>query len=489
MEQPLLEIVGKLVAVLALVALNGFFVAAEFSLVAVRRTRIEHLANDGNIAAQQVRHSLDEIDNYIAATQVGITMASLGLGWVGEPAVAVLIEPLFAGLPSLWPQVSAHAVAVTIAFVTITALHIILGELVPKTIALQRAEPTALIVTGPLHLFAWLFGPFVRIMNGGGNGIVKLLGLRPATGHELAHNEDELRMLVSASQESGILQESEEEMLHKVFSFADKEAHQVMVPRTEIVTVPAEMTLQAFAEFVAAEHLHTRFPVYEGTLDSVVGIIHLKDVVTGLAGDQAMDTLRTVMRPVLVVPETIHIDELLRQLQRRRMHMAVLVDEYGGTAGLVTMEDLLEEIVGEIRDEFDIEEPGLSDHHDGTWSVDGMMSIDEFNERFGLNVSDPNYDTIAGYVLGQLGRVAEVGDEVTLDGLVLRVEEMDGRRIASLWVLPQPGRTLTVDDDDLTDDEAATDELTLPQAMTPAPHEHALPATPKPIGPRTGTEG
>ena len=459
MDESVIGDLLRLVLVVLLVGANGFFVAAEFGLVAVRRTRIEELASEGNALAQGVRKALDNLDNNIAATQLGITMASLALGWIGEPALAHLVAPLFAFLPSIWPQISAHAVAVVLAFTIITVLHIVLGELVPKSIALQRAEATSLVVSRPLAAFAWLFGPFIHLMNGVGMWIVRLLGLRAASEHEMVHSEAELRMLVKASHESGILEESEEAMLNKVFSFADKEAHQVMVPRTEIVAVPADMTLRDFMGY-EPNHLHTRFPVYEETLDSIVGIVHLKDAIAGAGSNQLDQPVRSVMRPVLVVPETIHIDDLLKQLQRRRMHMAVLVDEYGGTAGLVTMEDLLEEIVGEIRDEFDVEEPGLEDMRDGTYTVDGMMGIGEFNERFGQAIDDPNYDTIAGYVFGQLGRVARAGDEVRVDGIVLRVEDLDGLRIALLRVLPAPGTELTVEDDDLDPgpEEAVVDE-------------------------------
>jgi putative hemolysin len=445
MDEPVIVTLLKLLAVLGLVAANGFFVAAEFGLVAVRRTRIEQLANEGNPLARTVRGALDHLDNYIAATQLGITLSSLALGWIGEPAVARLIEPLFAGLPGIWPQISSHVVAVAIAFTFITMLHIILGELVPKTIALQRSEAAAMFVIHPLRAFLWLLGPFIHLMNGIGNWLVRLIGLRPASGHEAVHSEEELRMLVAASQQNGVLEASEKEMLHKVFSFADKEAHQVMVPRTEIAAVPAELTLGEFKDLVTRDYVHTRFPVYENSIDSIVGVVHVKDALVGLSTNALDQAIRGLMRPVLVVPETIHIDDLLRQLQRRRMHMAVLVDEYGGTAGIVTMEDLLEEIVGEIRDEFDIEEAGIAEQQDGTWTVDGLMTIDEFNERFGLSIVEPTYDTIAGHVFGQLGRVAEVGDEVTIDGLIVRVAEMDGLRIATLQVMPAHGGELTVD--------------------------------------------
>jgi CBS domain containing-hemolysin-like protein len=443
----------RLLAVVVLVGSNGFFVASEFSLVAVRRSRIDQLVNEGNALAKRVKSAQQHLDSYIAATQLGITLSSLALGWIGEPAVAHLIEPLFVGLPDIWPQISAHAVAVAIAFTFITTLHVVLGELVPKTIALQRSESTALTIAGPLGLFLFIFGPFINTLNGLGNAIVRMIGMRPVGGHEAVHSEEELRLLVAASQESGVLQAAEEEMLHKVFSFADKEAHQVMVPRTEVVAISADMTLREFVDFVAKQYVHTRFPVFEQTIDRIVGIIHLKDAVLATARLQLDQPVRTAMRPVLVVPESIHIDELMRQLRWRRTHMAVLVDEYGGTAGIVTMEDLLEEIVGEIQDEFDQEAPGLAAQQDGTYRIDGLMTIDEFNQRFGQDIDEPGYDTIAGYVFGQLGRVAEVGDEVPIDGLVLRVEAMDGLRIAGLRVLSESGQTLTVESDDLVSDE------------------------------------
>ncbi|MCC6627185.1 MAG: HlyC/CorC family transporter [Chloroflexi bacterium] len=453
MDDGFLGTAFRLAAVVALVGANAFFVASEFSLVAMRRSRVEQLVNEGNRRARRVKLAQEQLDSYIAATQLGITLASLALGWVGEPALAHLVEPLFASLPGIWPQVSAHAVAVAIAFTAITVLHVVLGELVPKTIALQRAEQTALAIAGPLRVFLVVLGPFINAMNGLGNAVVRLIGMQPAGAHEAAHSEEELRLLVTASQESGVLEPAEEEMIHKVFSFADKEAHQVMVPRTEVAGVPADMSVREFVDHVAGQHAHTRLPVYEGSIDSIIGIIHLKDAVLAMASKEMDQPVRAVMRPVLVVPESIHIDELMRQLRRRRMHMAVLVDEFGGTAGIATMEDLLEEIVGEIQDEFDDEPPGLAARQDGTYSVDGMMTIDEFNQRFGQDVNDPAYDTIAGYVFGQLGRVAEVGDEVPIDGLLLRVDAMDGLRIASLRVLPESGETLTVAGDDLAQDE------------------------------------
>jgi CBS domain containing-hemolysin-like protein len=469
MDEQSLQVIAPIVVMLALVAVNAFFVVAEFSLVAARRGRIDQLAGEGSRPARRLQAALDDPNRAVTAAQLGISMASLALGWLAGPTVARWLEPLFAGLPGLWPWLSAYAVAAVIAFALITLLHVALGELVPKALAIQRAEAAALFVATPLTLFGRFFGPVITLADAIARAVARLLGLPPTGAHELVHTEEELRLLVTASQEGGVLEATEEEMLHKVFAFADKEAHQVMVPRTEVAAVPAEMSLREFVDHIAREHVHTRFPVYEGSLDSIVGIIHLKDAVLAMATGRLDQPVRSVMRPVLVVPESIHIDDLLRQLRRRRMHMAALVDEYGGTAGIVTMEDLLEEIVGEIRDEFDVEEPGLADRHDGTYSIDGLLTIDEFNERFGQSIEEPAYDTIAGYVFGQLGRVAQVGDEVAIDGLLLRVEAMDGLRIASLRVLPAPGKTLTVDDDDLADD-------------LPAPE-------PEPASSRTGTGG
>ncbi|MBN1889729.1 MAG: HlyC/CorC family transporter [Thermoflexales bacterium] len=421
--------VFKLGAVAALVATNAFFVAAEFSLVSVRSTRVEELIAHGNLTAKAVRHAIADPDRFIAATQLGITLASLGLGWLGEPALAHLIEPLFGFLPDWWGGAASHAAAAgAIAFSFITFLHVVVGELMPKSIALQKPEETALWVARPILLAERLFRPLIWALNGTGNFLLRLIGFASASGHHLVHSVEELKLLVVASQESGLLEVGEREMLHAVFDFGDMQAHQVMVPRTEIVGVEAGLPLSQVIEMVAS-HTLTKFPVYEGNLDHVIGVLHTKDLVK-LAYHTADKTARDCMREGLFVPETIHVSKLLARFRTRKQHIAILLDEYGGTAGLVTLEDLVEEIIGDVADQFEQEEPDIVRLPDGSYSISGRTLIEEVNQELDLALSDSHYETIAGYMLGCLGRMTEVDDTVEVEGLELRVKEMDGLRIA-----------------------------------------------------------
>src|SRR5512138_2953586 len=282
MEYSLAATVWRLAALLALVFANGFFVAAEFSIVTVRKTRIDQLIAEGHRTARAVRRAVSDPDRYIAATQLGITMASLGLGWIGEPTLAALIQPAFTALPVTIAEATAHTIAVAIAFAIVTALHIVLGELAPKTIALEKSEATALLVVPPTELFMRVFSPFIRVLNRTGRAVVNMLGLRGRGGHAMVHSEEELMMLVTASQEAGVLEEQEEQMLHRVFGFADVTAGQVIIPRTELVAVAAETTLRDLVAQIGARH-HTRLPVYRGDLDDVVGMLHVTDILKTLA--------------------------------------------------------------------------------------------------------------------------------------------------------------------------------------------------------------
>ncbi len=425
----------KLGAVAALVLTNGFFVAAEFSLVSVRRTRIEELVARGNATARSVQQAIHDPDRFIAATQLGITIASLGLGWIGEPALAHLIEPLFGFLPPGWGDEASHiAAAGAIAFGVITFLHVVVGELMPKSIALQRPEETALLVAQPTLLTEQLFRPIIWALNGTGNLLLRLIGFEASSGHQLVHSVEELKLLVNASQESGVLEAGEKEMLHAVFDFGDMVARQVMVPRTEMVCVEASAPIDQVIE-VAASHRLTKFPVYEGDLDHVIGILHTKDLVQIVHRQGAANkTARHVMREALFVPETIHVNKLLARFQARKQHIAILLDEYGGTAGLVTLEDLVEEIIGEVYDQFESQEPDIVRLPDDGYSINGLTLIEEVNEALQLDLEDPHYETIAGYVLGRLGRIAQVGDEVETEDIRLRVEAMDGLRIERVGV-------------------------------------------------------
>lgn len=434
---PLLFDLLRLVGVVVLVLANGFFVAAEFALVSVRPTRIAELIRQGNPAARFVKKAIDDPDRFIAATQLGITIASLGLGWLGEPALAHFIEPVLGFLPEAWIGVAAHSVSAALAFGVITFLHVVIGELAPKSIALQNPETTSLFVAQPTLWTEWIFKPFIWLLNGAGNSLLKLLGVQPA-GHQLVHSVEELKMLVEASEAGGVLEDTERDMLDAVFDFADLLVRQVTVPRTEIVAVPADMPFDELLRKVV-DHPHTKFPVYEETLDQIVGIVHVKDLIRPAARDgQVKATARDLMREPLFVPETTRVDGLLQQFRARRQHMAIVLDEYGGTAGLVTLEDLLDEIVGEVRDPFDVSGPEIQRLPDGSALINGLTLIEEVNEEFGLELKDPHYDTIAGFILGRLGRLAKVGDNAQADGVRLRVEALDGLRIARIRLSPAP---------------------------------------------------
>ena len=433
---------GPLVGILAvfvLVATNGFFVAAEFGLVKVRRTRIDELVAEGKRVAKVVQDELRHMDNYIAATQLGITLASLALGWIGEPSLAHLIEPLFAFSGGIAATELAHSAAIAISFFLITLFHIVLGELVPKSIALQRSEGTALFVARPLYLFARLFRPFIVFMNGLGNLVVGAFGLQSASEHGSVHSVKELEMLVAQSHKAGLLDNEEEVLLRRIFDFGEKTAQHVMVPRTEIVGVSQDITVEQLRERIDEER-YTRFPVYEGTLDNFIGMVHIKDVFTHL-GKRSSDEpflVQSILRPVLTVPKTTSIPKLMTLMQRQKAHLAVVIGEYGETAGIVTLEDILEEIVGEVQDEFDTLEEGVRSEveklADGSYSVAGLMTVDAFAERLGVTFDALHSATIAGYVFGELGHVPKVGDSISIGEYRLAVETMDHLRIARLRV-------------------------------------------------------
>ncbi|MBC7227332.1 MAG: HlyC/CorC family transporter [Thermoflexales bacterium] len=434
-----LSIFTGLLGVLFFVLLNAFFVAAEFGLVSVRRTRVEELVAQGHPTALIVRRALDDPDRFIAATQLGITIASLALGWIGEPALAHLFVPLLEFLPKSWVGPTAHSIAAAIAFACITFLHVVAGELAPKSIALQNPERTAFFVARPMLVVFQIFRPAIWALNGAGNGLLRLLGIRPASGHERVHSVQELKMLIEASQEEGVLEAEEEQMLRAVFDLRSSRAAEVMVPRTEMVCVPADATVEELADLAERTAL-TKFPVFEDDLDHIVGVVYLKDLLRPIRACQSDLTARALMRDALFLPETVSVADLLAHFRRARQHIAILVDEYGGTAGLVTLEDLLEEIVGDIGDLFEASSPQVQHLPDGSVLLDGLMTIDEANEALNLALSDPFYTTVGGLVMGRLDRVPAVGDEVVLeDGRRLRVEEMDGLRVARVRLIrPSP---------------------------------------------------
>ena len=451
MDSLVLDVGIRVGAVLALVLANGFFVAAEFAIISVRKTRIDQLLAEGSRMARPVRRALNNPDQFIAATQLGITMASLGLGWIGEPALASMLEPLLHRLPSPVSIATTHTVAFAIAFSIITALHIVLGELAPKTIALQYPERTSLLVAKPTEIFLRVFHPFIRALNAMGWAVVRLLGMKQASGHGLVHSEEELKMLVTASQQAGVLEEDEEQMLHRVFHFAEFTAADMMLPRTEMAAVKADATIGEVVDLVWRGR-HASLPVYRGELDDMVGIMLVPDLVRALASPPFFDaaqsvpgesratpafSVATIAREALTVPETMKADELLRQMRRHRTHQAIVIDEYGGTAGLVTFERVVERIVGGSRGDFSSGAPAMPIRQlpDGSAEVDGLALVIDVNEQFALDIDEETYTTLGGYMLGRLGRRPVVGDVVDAGTRTLRVEAVDGLRVSRVRII------------------------------------------------------
>lgn len=444
---------GLLMA-LGLVLLNAFFVAAEFALVSVRRSRIEALIEEGNATARIVRSAINDLDRYIAATQLGITVANLGLGWLGEPALGHLIEPLMVRLlepighllPEGTVQVaSAAAIGGAISFLIITFTVVVMGELMPKSIALQNPERTALWVARPIVWLARIFHLPIRALNGTGNALLRLIGVRPAQGHQLVHSVEELKILIRSSAQSGVLAGGEDDIMEAVFDMGETRARQLMVPRTEIVAFRADTPLAEVIDRVAESNL-TKFPVYEEDLDQTIGILHTKDLLRVVRQNGMETPLRDLVRPALFVSESITISDLLNRFRQERQHLALLLDEYGGTAGLITLEDLLEELVGDVQDAFEPQAAEIEVLPDGSALLSGLTPIEEVNERFGLHLSDPNYETIAGYILGRLDRIAQLGDTVEVDGVELAVAAMDGLRIDRVRLTRRPPAAETADE-------------------------------------------
>jgi CBS domain containing-hemolysin-like protein len=439
-----MDVLWRLAGLLALVLANGFFVAAEFSIVTVRKTRVDQLIAEGRRGARAVRRAVSAPDRYIAATQMGITMASLGLGWIGEPAVASLLQPTLRFLPAHVAVATEHSIAVALAFTFITGVEIVFGELTPKWIALERAEGTALWLVKPLELFMRTLWPFIRIVHGTAQGVIKMLGLQGADRRAMVHSEEELKMLVTASQEAGVLEEGEEQMLHRVFGFADLAAGQVMVPRTELAAVEADTPRDALISQIAGSR-HTRLPVYRTDLDDIAGILHVTDLLRALSTPGTEVNAGLLAREALMIPETMRADNLLAEMRRRRVREAIVFDEYGGTAGLVTFESLMERIVGEIGGEFGAASQRIVVRDDGSADIDGLTLVDDVNVQFDLDIDDSTYTTVGGYMLGRLGRRARVGDAVDVDGRRMEVRQLDGLRVAKVW-LSRPTKSTTPED-------------------------------------------
>jgi CBS domain containing-hemolysin-like protein len=431
MDAPsVMTIILKLAVVVLLVLANAFFVASEFALVTVRRSRVAGLVADGNRRAGTVLRIIQNLTAYISAFQLGVTLASLALGWVGEDTVAHLMQPVFErSLPGAASTVAAHSIAIILAFASITYLHIVLGELVPKTLALERAERLALAVARPIDIFYHVFKAPISLLDRSANIVVRLMGLHLSTEETAAYSEEELRHLVGLSHKSGHLIEDERQLINNVFDFTESTVESVMVPRTEIEALDAELSAGEMLD-IFEQTGYSRMPVYRDSLDNVIGVLLQKDVSrTVRRGRQVV--LEKLIRPPIFLPTSVKLNDALRTLRRSSEHMALVVDEHGGVEGLVTLEDLLEEIVGDIRDEHDeaaarqiVEQPG------GAYDVRGNLSIRDANKLLGLDLPESDtYHTIAGFMMARAGRLLKRGDSVDYNGLKLTVQSTARNRI------------------------------------------------------------
>jgi len=430
-------VLGRLLAIILLVLLNAFFVGAEFALVRSRRTRLEAMTRTGDRLARIALRASSNISSVLSASQLGVTLSSLGLGWVAESTVGSMFESLFSNLPFAIEASARLTIAATFALIIVTYLHVVFGELTPKAAALNHPEGLARWLAPPLLGFAFITKPFTFFLNRSAQVILRSLGQQSAGQEEAVHSPEEIRLLVEQSQESGQMQAHDADLIDAVFEFSEKNAREVMTPRTELVALPVEATLSEVLSIVEESGL-SRYPVYSESIDNIIGVVLAKDLLKLLApraNTEAFD-LPSIMRPVHVIPGSREVEEVLADFKRLKEHMAIVLDEYGGTAGVVTMEDLLEEIVGEILDEYDTPEDAEAPMHTraGETLVPGSTHIGELNEHFGLSVPDEDYTTIGGYVFGVLGRLPVIGDRVIAGGAIFIVREMDGRRIETLAV-------------------------------------------------------
>jgi CBS domain containing-hemolysin-like protein len=398
---------------LLLVFLNGFFVAAEFAIVKVRASQLEVKAKAGNRFAILSKHIVSHLDGYLAATQLGITLASLGLGWIGEPVVSKMIMGIMHAFGSEMDEVLAHRIALPIAFAIITVLHIVFGELAPKTIAIQRSEKTALVLSYPLQFFYFIFRPFIWVLNGIANFLLKLLGITASHGNEV-HSSDELKYLVQLGKESGEIGETNYDIIKNAFEFSDHTAEEIMVPRTKVIAIDLNDYNSDTIDKIIDESF-SRIPCYEDSLDNITGIVHLKDILKAMRKGGEVN-VKELIAPVLLIPQNKRIGQLLKEFQSKRQQMAVVVDEYGGTIGIITMEDILEELVGEIQDEYDNETPFVEKTGDKTYSVLASATLDDVNDLLPHEIEkDEAFNTLAGYLIHKFGKIPSVNEKISVD--------------------------------------------------------------------------
>ncbi|GIO83088.1 membrane protein [Paenibacillus faecis] len=415
---------------LLLVLLNGFFVSAEFAIVKIRSGRIDTLVEEGRKSAVIAKSMLNHLDGYLSACQLGITLCSLGLGWLGEPVVARMMSPLFeiAG----FGERLVHIVSLFVSFLLIAVLHIVLGELAPKTIAVRKAEQVTLLSARPMRIFYKIMFPFIWLLNRLSSGLLRLLGMAPVSEQDSLHTEEEIRVMMKESSESGLIDSTEMSLVDNIFEFADTTAREIMIPRTEMICLYTQNTLDENLT-IALEGTRTRYPVCNIDKDHIIGFIHIKDLIRSNTQDY-----RDLLRPIMAVPESIPISDLMKRMQRGKTQIAILIDEYGGTSGMVTLEDIVEEIVGEIQDEFDEERPGIEQLDEMTYSIDGLMLIESINDRFGFELDSDDYDTIGGWLYSRIDILPpQAGQTVEHEGYTFMVEETDNKRISRVKLLKE----------------------------------------------------
>ncbi len=427
-----LSLAFGVVIIIALLFANAFFVASEFAIVKVRKTRILQLTNEGNDDAKCALDLIDHMDNSLAAIQLGITIASIGLGWVGESTMVKLFMPLTKFLSEGAKEVIAHSVAIPLAFAFVTLAHVVIGELMPKSIAIQNTEKTSLIIAKPMGAIRKIFKPFTWILNGLGNCLLKLLHIEPAAASR-AHSVEEIDMIIDASHKEGVLNDTEKEILQNVFKFSDLLAKQVMVPRPDVVAIDINTPQDEITKIIV-QNQYTRYPVYEDSLDNILGILHVKDVFPLICEDQKVE-IRKILRAANLVPETMTVDNLVLEFKAKKAQIAAVVDEFGSVSGIVTLEDVIEEIFGEVQDEFDEEEFDIKQIYENEYVANAMMRLDEFNEYFDAKLEDEDVETIGGLVVKILGRIAQPKDSIDIENFSFTVLEVDGPRIVKLKII------------------------------------------------------
>lgn len=415
-----------------LVLLNGFFVAAEFAIVKVRASQIEMKALKGSRTAKLSAHIVNHLDGYLAATQLGITLASLGLGWVGEPVVSkIILKVMHAVGVDLDPQ-TAHQIALPVAFAIISVLHIVFGELAPKSIAIQKAESTTLFVSYPLNFFYWIFRPFIWILNGFASVVLKMIGIKTMHGSEI-HSSDELKYLIQQSSEGGTIETNDYDIIKNAFDFSERTAKQIMIPRNLVASLNLDNFNDEELDKVLAEG-YSRIPCYEGSIDNTIGIIYVKDLLKKLRKKEEI-IIRDLIRPVIIIPENKKIGSLLKEFQQKHIHLAVIVNEFGGMEGIVTMEDIIEELVGEIQDEDDNEIPVVEQVSDKLYKVTATAAINDVNNLLPHPFrEDRRFDTLAGIIIQRFGRIPNVNEKITIDNYEITIQERTGNKLSIVQV-------------------------------------------------------